>query len=583
MSARRVDVHALFGLVRPYRNTLIAATIALLIGTGMSLVYPQIVRVLVDGALSEGGSTAELNKIILLLLVVFAIQSVFTFARSYLFTVVGERVVADLRRRLYDALIMQEIGFYDERRTGELTNRLSSDTTVLQNTVTANISMALRFGLQGIGGLGIMVWTSPRLTAVMMAVVPVVAISGAVYGRAIRNLSRDVQDALARSTEVAEETFSGIRTVRAFAREQGEQERYGEAVEGSYDLAVKRSRATALFGAAISFGGYAAIALVIWYGGMLVLDGRLSGGTLTAFLLYTFIVAFSLATLSNLYGDFMKAIGASERVFELLGRVPRVGPPAHPKILPEVRGEVRLEDVDFHYPARPEATVLKDVSLIVRPGEKVALVGPSGSGKSTIAALILRFYDPIAGVVRLDGESLADLDPSWLRRQIGSVSQEPVLFATSIAENIRYGRPEASDAEVEAAARAANAHDFVSSFSEGYQTLVGERGVKLSGGQKQRIAIARAVLRDPRVLLLDEATSALDAESEHLVQEALERLMEGRTTVIIAHRLSTVVGADRIVVIEAGRVVQEGSHVDLMQAGGLYRKLVERQFATDAA
>ena len=574
---RPIPMAQLTSLVRPYRLTLFAAILALLIGTAMGLVYPQVIRYLIDGALLEEGGSDRLNQAIGLMLLTFVVHSVFTFGRAYLFNSVGERVVADLRVRLYEALMRQDVAFFDENRTGDLTNRLASDTTVIQNTVTSNISMGLRFGLQAVGGVGILVYTSPALTLVMLAVVPAMVLIGLGYGRAIRDLSKSVQDALARSNEVAEETFAGVRTVKSFAREENEQIRYRSAVNQSLELALKRIKAGSIFGALVSFGGYASIAVVLWYGGRLVIQGELTVGTLTAFVLYTLVVAFSLGAVSDLWGDFMKAIGASERVFDLLARVPGVKAPASPTDLTNVIGEVELRDIQFNYPSRPDQTVLKHLNLQLHRGEKVALVGPSGGGKSTIAALIPRFYDPQEGTVTLDGVDVRQLDPEELRGHIGAVSQEPILFATSIRENIRYGRPNATDEEVEAAARAANAHTFITSFPEGYLTLVGERGVRLSGGQKQRVAIARAILKDPRVLILDEATSALDAESEHLVKEALERLMEGRTTLIIAHRLSTVLGADRILVLDGGTVVQQGNHQQLMSEGGLYRMLVERQ------
>lgn len=572
----KVDIRRMLGLVAPHKRTLFAAFLSLFIGTGMMLLYPKLIGSLVDEALN-GQDLGSLNSSILLLLIIFAVQSLFTFGRYYLFTIVGERVVTDLRLSLYRSLVRQEIGFFDERRTGELVSRLASDTSVLQNTVTANISMALRFGLQAIGGVVVLFITSWKLTMVMLAAVPVVVVSAVLYGRRIRGLSKDVQDALAQASEVADESLAGIRTVRSFAREMTEVSRYGVAIEHSYQLSVKRSSAAGWFGAVISFAGYCAIALVLWYGGRLVVGHELSVGTLTSFILYTLMVAMALATLSSLHTDFMKAFGASERVFELMDRQPLVAPPPSPLMPTDARGEVTFEHVEFHYPSRPDRAVLHDFNLQLTPGSMVALVGPSGSGKSTVAAMIPRFYDPQKGTISFDGVPVTQLDPTWLREQIGMVAQEPVLFATTIEDNIRYGRPDATIEEVIAAARMANAHDFISSFSEGYKTLVGERGVRLSGGQKQRIAIARAVLKNPKVLILDEATSALDAESEHLVQEALDRLMKGRTTLVIAHRLSTVRDADLVVVMEHGKILQQGSHEELMGQQGLYRRLVERQ------
>ena len=474
-------------------------------------------------------------------------------------------------------MIHQEVAFFDRRRTGELTNRLASDTTVLQNTVTVNISMLLRFLIMSIGAVGFLFYTSWRLTLVTLFIVPVVAVLAGVTGRRIRRMSRDVQDALADSTTVAEEAISGVRTVRAFAAEEVESHRYAAAVERSFLVARRRAKLTSAFRGSLGFAGYATIAVVLWYGGHLLVDKVMTIGELTSYLLYTMTVAFSLGALSSLYEDLMKAMGASQRVFELLDRDPELVSGA--RRLPVVRGAVGLHAVLFHYPTRPDVAVLDRLDLTLEPGEAVALVGPSGGGKSTVAALLSRFYDPTEGRVTLDGIDYRELDSDWLRRQVGVVSQEPVLFATTIEENIRYGRPEATDAMVEAAARAANAHDFIADFPDGYRTRVGERGARLSGGQKQRVAIARALLKDPRVLILDEATSALDAESEALVQEALAVLMQGRTTLIIAHRLSTVREADRVVVLDGARVVQEGTHGELFGVEGIYRRLVQRQLS----
>ncbi len=572
----RSDLRRLLTLARPELRRLVLATIALGISSGTTLVYPQAVRYMVD-AVVGGTSPISLDTGAILLVIVFAIQAVFTMLRSWLFTIAGERIVTRLRADLFRAILDQDTAFFDAARTGELTNRLASDTTVLQNSVTVNVSMGLRYLVGSVGGLALLMYMSPILTGLAMGIVPVIAIGGTLYGRTIRKLSRQVQDALARSTEVAEESIAGIRTVRSFAREEHEVERYAAAVEDSYQLAAKRALAGGAFGGLGGFAGYSAIALVVWYGGRLVAAGAMTIGDLTAFLLYTGLVAVSLGALAGLYGDFMRAIGASQRVFELLDQKAPLemsgGSPAG-----ELAGALRFEGVRFAYPSRPDVEVLADFELEVNPGEVVALVGPSGAGKSTVAALIARFYDPTAGRITIDGRLLTGIDPRSLRERIGAVMQEPVLFATSIADNIRYGRSDAGDDEIVAAAEAANAAEFIRIFPEGYATMVGERGVRLSGGQKQRIAIARAVLKDPRILILDEATSALDAESEHLVKEALERLMQRRTTIVIAHRLSTVMNADRVLVLDHGRLVEQGRHRDLMAADGLYKRLVERQF-----
>jgi ATP-binding cassette subfamily B protein len=556
---------------------LTVATVALVLSSAIQLIYPQAVSWMVD-AVVKGGDPTDLDTLGLILVGLFLVQGLFAMLRAWLYTVAGERVVARLREQLYGAILGQDMAFFDTSRTGELTNRLASDTTVLQNTVTVNVSMGLRFGIMALGGAIMMLVSSPWLTLVAMSVVPPIAIGAAVYGRFVRRLSKQVQDALADATQVAEESIGGVRTVRAFARESLSIARYREAVQRSFRLASTQALATGAFQGIAGFGGFGAIALVVWWGGHMVIDGSLTAGQLTGFLLYTTSVAFGLGAISGLYGDFMRAIGASKRVFHLIDlRAPlenRAG-----EVMHEVKGEVVFEQVRFTYPARPDEEVLHGVDLRLAPGEVVALVGPSGSGKSTVAALLSRFYDPSGGVIRVDGRDVTALDPRSLREHVGVVAQEPILFATSIAENIRYGRLSATDDEVRAAAQAANALGFVEKAEQGFLTQVGERGLRLSGGQKQRIAIARAILKDPAILVLDEATSALDAESEALVQEALDRLMKGRTTLVIAHRLSTVRDADRVVVLEDGRVVEEGPHDVLMgRPDGRYRALVERQF-----
>lgn len=574
---RRLPIGRLLTLAKPEWKNLAGATVFLALGSAMGLAYPQMIRRIIDGVLAENGDGGMVDRAAILMAVIFFVQSIAMALRYILFTIAGERIVTRLRESVYGAIVAQEIAFFDERRTGELTNRLASDTAVLQNTVTANLSMLLRNLAQIVGGVALLLYTSPKLTLLMLTVVPPIAIAAVIIGRRIRKLSREVQDALAASNEVAEETIAGIRTVRSFAAEEQERARYDGAVQRSFRLARKRAFAAATFMGAGTFAGYGAVAVVLWSGGHLVLEHAMTVGGLTSFVLYTLIVAFSLGAVGELYTDFMRAAGAGERIFELIDRAPLI--PLRGGITPAASGPgaVSFAGVTFSYPTRKDVPVLGGIDLRLEPGEIVALVGPSGAGKSTIAALLARLYDPDAGAIALDGADLRTLDPGWLRRQIGAVAQEPILFSASIADNIRYGRASAEGAEIEAAARAANAHDFISAFPDGYRTHVGERGVQLSGGQKQRVAIARAVLKDPRLLVLDEATSALDAESEHLVKEALDRLMRGRTTLIIAHRLSTVIDAHRVLVLDGGRVVQSGPHATLMAEEGLYRRLVERQ------
>jgi ABC transporter fused permease/ATP-binding protein len=560
-------------LARPEWKSLSVGLGCLIVASAASLVFPQAIRLLIDGAVTRGA----VDRAAIFMFAVGVVAAAAGAVRFALFTIAGERIVANLRRDAYASLLDQEIAFFDQHKTGDLTSRLATDTSVLQNAVSVNLSMLLRNLAASLGGVAMLFVTSWRLTLLMLAVVPAVALGAVVYGRRVRRLSREVQDALGHASSVGEESLVGIRTVRTFAAEKAEAARYGDAIERSFVLARKRNVITATFMSIAMVASTAAIAVVMGYGGRLVADGAMSIGQLTSFLVYTLFVAFSLGALGDLWADFMRSIGAAERVFEIVDRKPSI--PTAGGIVPErVDGLLELAHVDFAYPARPDVTVLAALDLRIDPGQVVAVVGSSGAGKSTIAALLSRLYDPTKGVVRLDGRDLRDVDPQWLRRQVGVVAQEPMLFSSSIGENIRYGRVDATDAEVEAAARAANAHEFVSRFPEGYATRVGERGVQLSGGQKQRIAIARAVLKDPKILVLDEATSALDAESEHLVQEALDRLLEGRTTLVIAHRLSTVKNADRVLVLDAGRIVQQGTHAALVNEAGLYRKLVERQF-----
>lgn len=571
-----VGLKKLLRLGRSEWKTIGLGTFFLGLASAASLAFPQAIGTLLDAAISSNDPGA-IDRIALAMAGVLVVSAVASAIRFVLFTTAGERIVATLRKDIYASLLRQEVAFFDGRRTGDLGSTLSADATVLQNALSVNVSMALRNIATIIGGLAFLFYNSSRLTLLMLAVVPPIAIGAVLYGRRLRALSRQVQDAVAGASNVAEESLAGVRTVRSFAAEPKEMARYGAAVEKSFALAQKRIRLGGVF---ISFVGLLALgaaSLVLWYGGHLVLEHQMQVGDLTSFLIFTLLVGVSLGALADLWADLTKAAGAAERIFDILDRKPAMLEEGI--TLPHVEGSISLEDVHFRYPARPDVEVLRGIELRIARGERVALVGPSGAGKSTIAGLVTRLYDPSSGIIRLDGHDVRDLLPSWLRKQVGVVSQEPILFSTSIADNVRYGRPDATDAEVTEACREANADEFIRRFPDGYETQVGERGAQLSGGQKQRIAIARALLKNPRVLVLDEATSALDAESEHLVKEALDRLADGRTVLVIAHRLSTVRDADRVVVLDGGRVAEAGKHEELLLQGGLYKRLVERQLA----
>ena len=554
---------------------LLAANLCLLIGVGASLYFPKIAGDLVADAVASG--IAAINATSLLLLGVFLLQGLATVARHYLFVVAGFRIVTNLRRRTFDHLMKQEIAFFDQRKTGELLSRLSEDCATLMDVFSHSLSMGLRGLATVIGGIALMMATSTELALQVLIIVPPLSFSAVWFARRVRAISRAVQDAAAVSNDVAEESLSGIRIVRAFTGEQRQSKRYSEAVFGALAKVKLRGFYAALFQGVLIFIGYGVIALILWSGGRKVVSGEFSIDVLLQFVIYALMVAFSLSSVGGSWASINRALGAAHRVFEILDRQPHI-PHSQGHRPEKPMGALAFEDVSFAYPSRADVRALRHISLQVEPGEIIALVGPSGSGKSTLASLIPRFYDPDEGLIRFDGHALTDLDPLWLRNQIGIVPQEPDLFSSTIGENIAYGKQDATDAAIIEAAKAANAHDFIINFPDGYNTEVGERGVKLSGGQKQRIAIARAILRDPRVLILDEATSAMDAESEHLVKQALDRLMVNRTTLIIAHRLSTVKNVDRVIALEAGAIVEIGAHHTLMQReNGLYRRLLEHQ------
>jgi ATP-binding cassette subfamily B protein len=551
----------------------------LIISSAALMVYPQYIKTIIDQALKTKDSSA-LNFAALTALAVFVIQSVTSSLRYYYFTLAGEKTVKRLRARLFSQIISQEMSFFDFSKTGELLGRLSSDTAVLQNALSVNISMLVRNFVQALAGITLLFYTSAKLTIFILILIPPLGLLAARFGKRVKNISKDTQDALAESSAIAEESLSGVRTVKAFAQEQWEIGRYKNRLEHSYQLSIKKILEIAKFTGIVSTLGLGAIVFIVWFGGNLVVSGEMSVGTLTSYLLYVMTVAFSVGILGGLYTDFMSAFGAGERIFQLLEKATLEKQVSHTSANDITNGLIKFEKAQFSYPARADMPVLKEIDLELRPKETVALVGSSGSGKSTIAQLIMRFYDLNAGQLTIDGEDIQKFDPHQLRQQIGLVSQEPILISESIADNIRYARPDAEMEEVISAAKLAYAHDFITGFPDQYQTLVGEKGVQLSGGQKQRIAIARAILKNPKILILDEATSALDSESEFLVQEALENLMESKTTLIIAHRLSTVKKADRIIVLDQGKIIQMGKHEELLRDNaGFYNKLIQKQFS----
>ncbi|WP_167421884.1 ABC transporter transmembrane domain-containing protein [Azospirillum palustre] len=579
--ARRRDLGPLRRLVPfllPYKWRILGAMVALTVAAGTVLGLGQGMRVLIDQGFA-GGDTSLLDRSLLVLLAVIALMAASTYGRFYLVSWIGERVVADIRRAVYDHVLTLSPGFFETTKTGEILSRLTTDTTLLQVVVGSSASIALRNALLFLGGTGMLLITSPKLTGLVALVVPLVVAPIVFFGRRVRKLSRDSQDRIADIGSFVEETLAAIRTVQAYTHEAIDRTLFGKRVEEAFDVAIRRVRVRAVMTVIVIVLVFGAVGIILWIGGHDVVAGRITPGQLSAFVIYSVVVAGSVGAISEVIGDLQRAAGATERLFGLLAIESDIRAPAAPKPLPSpAAGALSFDAVRFHYPSRPDWAALEGFSLDVRPGERVALVGPSGAGKSTVFQLLLRYYDPQAGSVRLDGVDVRDADPVDVRRRLGLVAQDPVVFSANAWENIRYGRPDASDAEVRAAAEAAHALDFLDALPEGFGTFLGEKGVRLSGGQRQRLAIARAILRDPPVLLLDEATSALDAESERMVQDALDRLMHGRTTLIVAHRLATVLNADRIVVMDKGRVVETGTHGELVAQGGLYARLAALQF-----
>jgi ATP-binding cassette subfamily B protein len=564
--------------VARYRGRAILALVALTVAAITTLVVPVAVRRMIDFGFTPEG-IAMINSYFSVMIAVVAVLAGASASRFYLVMTIGERIVADLRRDVFAHLISLSPAFFDSNRSGELISRLTADTTQIKSAVGASVSIALRNIMLFIGATAMMVITSPRLSGFVLLAIPVIVIPLVAFGRWVRRLSRGAQDTLADATAYASELIGAIRTVQAYTSERLANARFGGEVEQAYEAARRSTRARSVLTAIIIFIVFTSVVLILWVGSHDVLTGSITPGRLGQFVLYAAFAATGLGQLSEVWGEVSAASGASERLFEILRVKSAITAPASPRALPvPARGDVSFENVRFAYPTRPDAWAVDGVSLSVRAGEKVAIVGPSGAGKSTLFHLLLRFYDPAQGVIAIDGVPVRDADPREVRSRIALVPQDAVAFATSARENIRFGRPDATDAEVERAAELAHATEFIRRLPGGFEAQLGERGVTLSGGQRQRIAIARAILRDAPLLLLDEATSSLDAESETLVQTALEELMRHRTTLVIAHRLATVLSCDRIMVMDQGRIVEHGTHASLVAAGGLYARLARLQF-----
>jgi ATP-binding cassette subfamily B protein len=564
--------------ITPYKFQLVGAAIALLFAAATVLAMGAGLRFLIDEGFAAGDPHL-LDQAVIVLVGVVILLAVASFARFYLISWVGERVVADLRVAVFNHVISLSLSFFETRSTGELLSRISTDTTLVQTVVGSSVSIALRNLLMFAGGLVMLLVTSPKLTGLVLLVIPFVVVPIIILGRRVRKLSRESQDKVAHLSTYVEEILTGIRVVQAFSHEILDKIQFAKRVESAFETAIERVRNRAVMTAVVIAFVFGAVAVVLWIGGRDVLAGKITAGELSAFVFYAIVVAGSTGALSEVIGELQRAAGAMDRLNELLLIDSTIKIPSTPKKFPnEIGGSISFNQVNFCYPSRPDQLALDNFSLEIMPGETVAFVGPSGAGKTTVFQLLLRFYDPNSGNIKLEGLSLNTVDPKSVREKIGLVPQDGIIFSDNVFENIRYGRPEASEGEIKLAAKAANALDFIEKLPNGFNTYLGEKGVQLSGGQRQRLAIARAVLRDPAVLLLDEATSALDAESEHFVQRALERIMVGRTTLIIAHRLATVLSADRIIVMEEGRAVAMGSHEKLMQSSPLYARLAELQF-----
>jgi len=577
------SLSGLLPFLRPYRLRIGLALAFLVLAAAATLAFPVTLRSLIDGGLAPGDPGTQMMALREHFVALFAVAvalGMFSAARFYMVSWIGERVTADLRNAVYGHVLEQSPEFFETTQTGEVLSRLTADTTLVQTVVGSSLSMGLRNLVMGLGALAMLVWTNPYVMLQVLVVLTLVVIPSLWFGRRVRKLSRASQDRIADSSSIAAEVLNAIPVVQSYTAEERESQRFSASTSAAFDTAVRRTKARAALVAFIIIATSGALLWGLFQGTQAVMAGRISAGHLGQTVVYVIILASAFAILGEVYGDLLRAAGATERLMELLGTQSPITSPLNPALAPtpQAGSAIKFEALTFHYPSRPATPALSDLNLEVRPGQTVALVGPSGAGKSTVFQLLLRFYDPQSGAIVLDGVATRDLSLHSLRQRIGIVPQDAVVFSSSAMENIRYGKPEASDAEVMAAASAAYAHDFLKALPQGYNTFLGERGVRLSGGQRQRIAIARAMLKNPPLLLLDEATSALDAESERMVQAALESAMRGRTTLVIAHRLATVQKADNIVVMDHGRLVEAGTHVELVQRGGIYAGLAALQF-----